>query len=87
MSWAIICASQIGFRRKYVREGGDVSKLAYRTPGYPVVPILGVVLNLAIAVSLLFIPGQRVAIYAGVPIILLVLLGYYFIYKPRMAKA
>ncbi|GMA57636.1 hypothetical protein GCM10025858_21390 [Alicyclobacillus sacchari] len=39
LSWAIICASQIGFRRKYVRDGGDVRALAYRTPLYPILPI------------------------------------------------
>ncbi|KRW92268.1 amino acid transporter [Alicyclobacillus tengchongensis] len=83
LSWAIICASQIGFRRKYVREGGDVRALAYRTPLFPILPIAGVVLNLAIAVSLLFIPGQRMAIYAGVPIIIIVLLSYYLFYRRR----
>ncbi|WP_284199608.1 hypothetical protein [Alicyclobacillus sacchari] len=39
---------------------------------------------MAIAVSLIFIPGQRMAIYAGVPIIVIVLLSYYLFYRRRI---
>ncbi|GMA50684.1 amino acid permease [Alicyclobacillus contaminans] len=81
LDWAIICWAQLAFRYRYLREGGDVSKLAYRTPLFPVLPIVGMILNLTIAVSLAFIPDQRIAIYAGVPIIVLIYLSYFLVRK------
>ncbi|MCL6626000.1 MAG: amino acid permease [Alicyclobacillus shizuokensis] len=86
VDWAIICMAQIGFRRQYVRQGGEVRDLAYRTPFYPWLPLAGVVLNLAIAVSLIFIPDQRIAIYAGLPIMAVIMICYYLFYRPRMLR-
>lgn len=86
IDWAIICWAQLGFRRKYVRQGGDVSKLPYRTPFYPLMPILGIIFNLAIGVSLWFIPGQRITVYTGVPIIVAILLYYYLFARKRIVK-
>ena len=38
--WMSISVSQYMFRRQYLREGYDVKDLVYRTPLYPVVPIV-----------------------------------------------
>jgi arginine/ornithine permease len=86
IDWAIICWAQLRFRYRYIRQGGDVNDLAYRTPLFPILPIAGIVLNLAIGVSLIFIPDQRIAIYAGVPIIVIILMSYYLFYKRRQDK-
>ncbi|WP_412677224.1 hypothetical protein [Bacillus velezensis] len=37
--WMSIAASQFLFRRRFLKEGHQLSDLKYRTPGYPAVPI------------------------------------------------
>jgi arginine/ornithine permease len=84
IDWAIICWAQIGFRRKYVRAGGDVKALPYRTPFYPLMPIIGIIANVAIGVSLWFVPGQRITIYTGIPIIAIIMLYYFAFARKRI---
>ncbi len=86
IDWAIICWAQLGFRYKYVRSGGDVSKLPYRTPLFPMLPILGIVANVAIGVSLWFVPGQRITIYTGIPIIAIIMLYYFLFARKRIIQ-
>ncbi|GMA62782.1 amino acid permease [Alicyclobacillus fastidiosus] len=86
IDWGIICWAQIGFRRKYVRSGGKVSDLPYRTPLYPILPLVGIIANAAIAVSLWFVPGQRITIYTGVPIMAIIML-YYFLFARKKILA
>nr|WP_245907300.1 amino acid permease [Leucobacter massiliensis] len=67
--WMSIVASQFFHRRQFVRDGGDVSKLAYRTPLYPLVPILAFVLLAISMVAVAFDPNQVAALYFGVPFV------------------
>lgn len=39
--WMSICWSQFNFRRQWLKQGHSVSELKYRTPWFPLVPILG----------------------------------------------
>lgn len=39
--WMSICLSQFNFRRKWLATGRSVAELKFRTPWYPLVPILG----------------------------------------------
>ena len=39
--WMSICLSQFNFRRKWLAAGRSVAELKFRTPWYPLVPILG----------------------------------------------
>ncbi|MCM2533173.1 amino acid permease [Neobacillus pocheonensis] len=78
VGWISITASQIAFRRKFIREGGQVSDLKFKTPLFPFLPILGLVLNCIVLISLAFDPDQRVALYCGVPFVAACYLIYHF---------
>jgi len=74
--WIIIAWCQLNFRREYVRLGGQLEKLAVRTPLYPVVPVLAFVLNTGIIASLYFDESQRIVLYAGIPVVLAIYVFY-----------
>lgn len=67
--WMSIAASQFFHRRRFVRDGGDVRALPYRTPFYPVVPILAFVLCLVSLVGIALDPSQVAALYFGIPFV------------------
>ncbi|TYR79549.1 amino acid permease [Priestia megaterium] len=81
--WMSICASQFFFRRRFLAEGGDLKELKFRTPFYPLVPILGFGLYGLVLVSLIFIPEQRIGLYCGVPFIIACYAYYHFVIKKR----
>ncbi|MDQ0199760.1 amino acid permease [Neobacillus ginsengisoli] len=78
VGWISITASQIAFRRKFIREGGKVSELKFKTPLFPFLPILGLTLNCIVLLSLAFDPDQRIALYCGVPFVVACYLIYHF---------
>lgn len=47
----------------------EQAELKYRTPLYPIVPIVAFSLNFLTFVSLAFIPDQRIALYCWVPFV------------------
>lgn len=67
--WMSIVASQFFHRRAFVRGGGDVSALPYRTPWYPALPIIAFVLLLISVIAIAFDPNQVAALYFGVPFV------------------
>lgn len=69
--WVSIAWSQLNFRRRWVADGHSASELTYRVPGYPVVPILALVMSLASCVLIVFDPNQRAALYWTVPFVIL----------------
>lgn len=69
--WMSISASQFMFRRRYLQEGNNLNDLVYRTPWYPLVPIVSFLMCLASLIGIAFDPTQRVALYFGVPFIAL----------------
>lgn len=75
--WLSICASHYVFRRRYLAEGNRLEALPYRAPWYPVTPILGFVLCLLACVGLAFDPSQRIALYCGLPFVVLCYLAYH----------
>ena len=78
VGWISITASQIAFRRKFIREGGNVADLKFKTPLFPFLPILGLTLNIVVLLSLAFDPDQRIALYCGVPFTIACYLIYHF---------
>ncbi|MCM3771739.1 amino acid permease [Priestia aryabhattai] len=84
-AWMSIAASQYFFRRQYIKSGNNIADLKYRTPLYPVVPILAFTLNSAALVSLIFIPEQRMALYCGVPFALICYALYFWHYKQKQS--
>ncbi|MGG0241045.1 amino acid permease [Bacillus rhizoplanae] len=84
--WMSICASQFLFRRRYLAEGGKLEDLKFKTPLYPIVPILGFGLYGLILVSLIFIPDQRLGIYCTVPFIIACYAYYYIKVRKRISN-
>lgn len=84
--WMSICASQFLFRRRYLAEGGKLEDLKFKTPLYPIVPILGFGLYGLILVSLIFIPDQRLGIYCTVPFIIACYAYYYIKVRKRTSN-
>lgn len=76
--WMSIVASLYFHRRKFIREGGDVRTLAYRTPFYPVVPILAFGFCLLSLVGVAMDPTQATALYFGIPFVAACYLYFYF---------
>lgn len=75
--WIGIVLSQYMFRKDFLKMGGDIKNLKFRTPLYPFVPIAACVLCLASCIGLAFDASQRIALYCGVPFIILCYLFYY----------
>ncbi|MDF9527950.1 hypothetical protein P9G36_22830 [Bacillus cereus] len=81
--WMSICVSQFFFRKHYLATGGKIEDLKFKTPLYPLVPILGFGLYGIILISLIFIPEQRLGIYCTVPFIIFCYTYYHFKIKKR----
>lgn len=75
--WMSISASQFFFRRRFLKEGHSVDELLYRTPLYPVVPIVSFLLCLAACIGIVFDPTQRIALFCGIPFIAFCYASYY----------
>ncbi|PFD21490.1 amino acid permease, partial [Bacillus thuringiensis] len=50
--------------------------LKFKTPLYPFVPLLALALNITVIVAMAFIPEQRMALYCGIPFMIVCLLFY-----------
>ncbi|MCK9911763.1 S-methylmethionine permease, partial [Microbacteriaceae bacterium K1510] len=46
--WISISASQLAFRKHYLAKGGNVSELKFKTPLYPILPLVALILNIAV---------------------------------------
>lgn len=65
--WVIIAWCQLNFRKEFLRLGGKLEQLTFRTPLFPLVPILALTLNMIVIISLYFDESQRIVLYTGVP--------------------
>lgn len=83
--WVIIAWCQLNFRREYIRLGGKAENLAFRTPFYPIVPILAALLNIVVIASLYFDEAQRVVLYTGIPVVVGIYL-YYLLFLNNKLK-
>jgi len=85
LGWMGICASQFFFRKQFIAHGGKLEDLKYKTPFFPLIPALGFGLNLIVAISLWFVPDQRIALYTGIPFIIVMLIYYFTVIGPKKA--
>ncbi|OZB87937.1 MAG: hypothetical protein B7X41_10790 [Microbacterium sp. 14-71-5] len=85
--WMSIVASQFFHRRAFLRRGGDLSTLPYRTPLFPILPIVAFVLLLISVIAIAFDPNQIAALYFGIPFVGLCYLFFWWRYGRRGAKA
>ena len=87
VGWISISASQLAFRRHYLKNGGKLEDLKFRTPLYPIVPIVSLVLNLTVLVSLAFDSEQRIALYCGIPFMIIAIIVFQLHYKKTSIEA
>lgn len=82
IGWIAITASHIAFRRKYIRDGGKLEDLKFKVPFYPVLPIIALVANCIVMISLAFDAEQRIALYCGG----VFFIGCYVVYNIKYKK-
>ncbi len=83
VGWISITASQIAFRRKFIRDGGKLEDLKFKTPFFPALPLIALILNIIVLASLAFDSEQRLALYLGVPFVVACYLIYHFKIKAQ----
>ncbi|MBG9755594.1 amino acid permease [Lysinibacillus sphaericus] len=66
ISWMGICASQLMFRYRYIKSGGNLADLKFKTPLFPLIPIFCIFFCLVILIFLAFDPTQRIGILYGI---------------------
>ncbi|OIK08577.1 amino acid permease [Bacillus sp. MUM 13] len=86
VGWISITASQLMFRRKFLRQGGRAEDLKFKTPFYPLLPLLGLILNSIVMISLAFDAEQRMALYCGIPFMLACYIIYFIKIKKQQTK-
>lgn len=84
IAWIAIALSQLFFRRKYLKSGGKLEDLKFRTPLYPWGPIISIAFCLFLIFYMLYDPTQRTSFYWGAGFIVFCYVYYYlFINKKR----
>jgi amino acid permease len=81
--WIIIAWCQFNFRKEFLRLGGKLAELTFRTPLYPLIPCIAIFLNVGIILSLYFDESQQIVLYTGLPVVLAIYLYYLFIHSKR----
>ncbi|MEK5231082.1 amino acid permease [Lysinibacillus sp. FSL K6-0232] len=66
ISWMGICASQLMFRYRYIKSGGDMNALKFKTPLFPLIPVFCILFCLVILAFLAFDPTQRIGLLYGI---------------------
>jgi S-methylmethionine transporter len=85
--WMSITASHFFHRRAFVRNGGDVSALAYKAPLFPLVPILAFSLCLISLIGIALDPTQAAALYFGIPFVAACYIWFHFRHGRKAAVA
>ncbi|WP_413627596.1 amino acid permease [Fructilactobacillus vespulae] len=78
--WMAIALSQLRFRKVYLAGGNKVSDLKFKTPLYPITPIVAFILCFLSSVLIWFDPNQRIALYYTVPFVI----GCYVFYEVKL---
>ena len=94
IAWLGIAVSHYRFRKGYVLQGGDLSKLPYRSAFFPYGPLFAFVLCMLIMLGQnyeAFIGGaiqweSVIATYISIPIFLAVWLGYRIVHKTHFVR-
>jgi amino acid permease len=81
--WIIIAWCQINFRKEFTRLGGKISDLGFKTPLYPFIPVMAILLNLVVIISLYFDESQRIVIYTGFPALAAIYVYFLLFHKKK----
>ncbi|KAG0029497.1 hypothetical protein BGZ82_007941 [Podila clonocystis] len=92
IAWLGIAASHYRFRRAYVAQGGDVSRLPYKAAMFPYGPIYALVLCTVVVCGQGYAeftkPNPKavnlIACYIGLPFFLAMYLGYKIYYRTKL---
>ncbi|KAF9111276.1 hypothetical protein BGX27_005140 [Mortierella sp. AM989] len=92
IAWLGIALSHFRFRRAYVAQGGDISRLPYKAAMFPFGPIYALILCTVVVCgqgySEFSKPNPKavnlIACYIGLPFFLITFLGYKIYYKTKM---
>ncbi|SDD86885.1 amino acid permease [Sporomusa acidovorans] len=84
--WIVIAWCQINFRKNFLQLGGKLEQLIFKTPFYPIVPAIAVLLNAGIIISLYFDESQQIVLYTGIPVIAFIYLYYLFVHSKKEEK-
>ena len=78
ISWMGIATSQLMFRHRYVKAGGKVEDLKFKTPFYPLIPLFCISFCVLILIFLAFDPTQRIGLLYGIGFFIACMLFYKF---------
>lgn len=84
--WIVIAWCQLNFRKSFLDLGGKLEQLVFRTPLYPALPVLAMLLNAGIILSLYFDESQQIVLYTGIPVVLLIYVYYLLVHSKRTKK-
>lgn len=84
--WLSICVAHYRFRKQFLANGHNLDELKYKSPMFPLVPILGGALCLVVMIGMGIDPDQRVALYCGIPFTVLCYVIYHMTQKVRKNK-
>ncbi|XER08840.1 Amino-acid permease RocC [Sporomusa rhizae] len=85
--WIVIAWCQLNFRKSFVALGGKLEQLVFRTPAYPLLPVLAILLNIGIILSLYFDESQQIVLYTGIPVIIFIYVYYLLVHSKRTDKS
>ena len=81
--WMSICWSQFNFRRQWLKQGHSVSELKFRTPWFPLVPILGFICCTATGLSMAADPEMLSGFIGCLLFMAACYAGYYWLYHNK----
>ena len=81
--WMSICWSQFNFRRKWLREGHTLAELKFKTPLFPLVPILGFVACTVTGLSMAADPEMLSGFIGCLIFMAACYASYYWLYHPK----
>lgn len=81
--WLSIGWSQLNFRKQFLKKGHKVDELNYQTPFYPVIPWLVILMCLLSIIGIAFDPNQRIALFIGIPFVIICFVYYQVVYSKK----
>ncbi|WEV39549.1 amino acid permease [Lactobacillus sp. ESL0681] len=75
--WMAIALSELNFRKRFLKEGHQLSELRFRTPGWPFVPYFALIASGLSCILIWFDPQQRIALYCTIPFVAICYLIHY----------
>lgn len=78
-----VCLSHIGFRRRYMAEGGNLNDLKYKSPLFPLFPVMGLVVYAAILIMSLVDKAQTFSIIFSLLICVVMYISFSFYCKKK----